>query len=272
MDENPTFDIRKVNEWMRVMGVAVLGMLALFLLVGTLYAVKSYRYIGSGVTATNTISVSGEGEVSAVPDIATFSVTVQERADDVTTAQTKATEKGNEIIAYLKGQDIDEKDIKTADYSVYPRYEYQNAVCTSGYCPPGKQVLDGYEVTQTINVKVRDTEKAGALLSGVGSLGASSVSGLTFAVDDEDGLKSAAREKAIAQADEKAEELARQLGVHLVRVVGFNESSDYPMYAYGRGGVAMDAMSAKVEAAPVPELPVGENKITSNVTVTWEIR
>lgn len=276
MDENPTFDSTKVNEWMRLAGVATLAMLALFLLVGTVYALKSYRYIGSGVTATNTISVSGEGEVLAVPDMATFSVSVQERAKEVAKAQTTATEKSNEIIAYLRAEGIEDKDIQTAEYSVYPQYEYSTAACSAdGYCPPGKQTLVGYEVSQTISVKVRDTDKAGDLLSGVGARGASTVSGLSFTIDDEDGLKNAARDKAIAQANDKAKDLARSLGVDLVRVVGFNESAEYPMYAYGRGGAAYDMaanQSMKLEAAPAPELPVGQNKIMSNVTVTWEIR
>ena len=84
-------------------GAAALGMLALFLLVQTVKALKEYRYVGSGVTATNTITVSGMGEVFAVPDRATFTVTVREEGDDVASAQDKATEKMSGIIDYLKG-------------------------------------------------------------------------------------------------------------------------------------------------------------------------
>jgi uncharacterized protein len=266
-------DIVRTNYWMRIAGACALALLAVFLFVASVYGIKSVRYIGSGVSASNTISVSGEGEVFAVPDTATFSVTIQERAKDVAAAQTAATKKNNDVIAYLKEQGVEEKDIQTADYNVNPQYEYTNGSCTSGYCQPGKQTLVGFEVTQTLSVKVKDTDKAGDLLSGVGSRGASSVSGLSFTIDDQDALEADARDKAIADAKSKAEELADSLGVSIVRVVGFSENEYQPYYAYGRGGVAMDTASAvKLESAPSPELPVGQNKITSNVNITYEIR
>ncbi|MBP9757876.1 MAG: SIMPL domain-containing protein [Candidatus Pacebacteria bacterium] len=266
-------DIARTNYWIRIAGATALGLLAVFLFVASIYALKSVRYIGSGVSASNTISVSGDGEVFAVPDTATFSVTVQERAKDVATAQTAATKKNNDIIAYLKAEGVEEKDIQTADYNVNPQYEYTNGSCTSGYCQPGKQTLIGFEVTQTLAVKVKDTDKAGDLLSGVGTKGASSVSGLSFTIDDQDQLEADARDKAIADAQAKADVLAESLGVTIVRIVGFNESG-YEPYAYGRGGImAMDAVNqTKAESAPSPELPVGQNKITSNVNITYEIR
>lgn len=272
MPEGSFAESIRSNYWFRVAALAVIVLLALFLFVKTISEFKSMRYIGSGVSASNTITVSGEGEATAVPDTATFSVTVQETAKDVKTAQTKATEKSNAIVDYLEEQDIDDRDVQTADYSVYPQYEYQTAeTCREGYCPPGRQVLTGYQVSQTITVKVRDTDKAGDLLSGVGELGASQVSGLSFTIDDEEALQQEARDEAIANAKDKADQLARSLGVRVVRVVGFSESGNYPMpYAYGRGGVAMDmAMESKAAA---PALPTGENKIISNVTITYEIR
>lgn len=273
MPERPTLDAIQSNYWFRVAALAVVVLLALYLLVLTVSEFKSMRYIGSGVSASNTITVTGEGEVSAVPDTATFSVTIQERGTTVADAQSKATKKTNDIVDYLSSEGLDDKDVKTTDYSAYPEYEYASKVCAVGeYCVPGKQTLVGYQVSQTITVKVRDTEQAGDLLTGVGSRGASQVSGLSFTIDDEDALQASARDEAIAKAKQKAETLARSLGVRVVRVVGFSESGDYgPYYAYGRGGVAMDmAMESKV--APAPALPAGENKIVSNVTITYEIR
>ncbi len=266
-------DIVRTNYWMKIAGALALGLLAVFLFVASVYGLKSLRYIGSGVSASNTISVSGEGEVFAVPDTATFSVTIQEKGKDVAAAQTVATKKNNDIVAYLKEAGVDEKDIQTADYNVNPQYEYSNGMCTSGYCQPGKQTLVGFEVTQTLTVKVKDTDKAGDLLSGVGSRGASSVSGLSFTIDDQDKLEADARDKAIADAKAKGEKLAASLGVSIVRVVGFSENS-YQPYAYGRGGVTMDAVAMNESKAtpPSPELPVGQNKITSNVNITYEIR
>lgn len=251
----------------------VLGILIIFLFVLTIGELKELRYIGAGVPATNTITVSGEGEVFAVPDIATFRVTIREEAKEVQDAQETATEKANAIVAYLRGEGIAEKDIQTADYNVAPQYDYIRSVCTEGLCPPGRQELRGYQVSQTLIVKVRDTEQAGALLSGVGSLGASNVSGLTFTIDDEDALQAEARGNAIADAQTKAEALAEQLGVKIVRVTSFYENEGdyrYPA-AYGLGGAADSAMRLE-SAKAAPEIPVGENKIISNVNVTYEIR
>lgn len=236
---------------------------------------KEFKFVGSGTTATNTITVSGEGEVFAVPDLATFSVTVTEEAKEVKDAQKVATKKINDIIAYLKAQGIEEKDIKTTSYNVYPKYEWveTQVECIRYPCPPhGEQQMTGFEVSQSVEVKVRDTEKAGDILSGVGNLGVNTVSGLSFTIDEEDKLNAEARAEAIDDARGKAEELAAQLGVSLVRIVGFNENGGgYPMYAKREMAVmAMDA--GGFGGAPAPELPVGENKIVSNVSVTYEIR
>jgi uncharacterized protein YggE len=254
------------------MAAGVLGMLALFLLVSTVSELKAFRFIGSGVTATNTISVTGMGEVFAVPDTAEFTVSVHEEAETVTFAQEEATKKINAIIEYLKGSGIEEKDIKTVSYNVNPKYQWETAEsCRASYCPPGKQTLIGFEVYQSVSVKVKDTQKAGELLTGVGSKGASDVSGLSFTIEDEEQLKADAREKAIADAKSKADALAQQLGVEVVRVVGFyEETGGYPPpYAFGRGGAMDAAMEVKAVA---PELPAGENKITSSVNIQYEIR
>jgi uncharacterized protein len=271
MDERTADKVIEATHWPRMMAATALGVLALFLLVATIKVLKEYRFVGSGVTATNTITVSGMGEVFAVPDLAMFSVTVQEEAKEVKPAQEKATEKNNAIVAYLKQQGVDEKDIQTADYSVYPQYDYKQASCREGYCPPSTQTLRGYQVSQTLTIKVRDTEKAGELLSGVGTRGATSVSGLSFTIDDEDALKAEARQKAIEEAREKAEELADQLGVSIVRVVGFNEDGSYPPMPYAARGAAFD-MAVAQESKAVPDLPMGQNKIISNVNISYEIR
>src|SRR3989344_3021254 len=272
MEQQSVQDIIKATRWPRTMAATAIGVLALFLLVSTVREFKGLPLIGSGVSATNTISVSGKGEVFAVPDTATFSVTVRETAKQVKDAQDVATKKGNDIIAYLKAGGVEEKDIKTTDYSVNPQYEWTQSVCPqSGYCPPGKQVLTGFQVSQTLSVKVRDTKKAGDLLSGVGARGATDVSGLSFTIDDEDALKAGDRDKAIAEAKGKAEKLAKALGVSLVRIVGYNENEGGPiMYAYGLGGA--ERMTADYAPKVSPEIPAGENKIVSNINIVYEIR
>ena len=254
------------------LGVFALSMLGLFLLFAALAELKGLPYIGSGVAATNTLSISGEGDVFAVPDTATFSFSVQNTSKDVATAQTAATNAENAVVAYLKTQGIADADIQTIDYSINPQYDYSNGGCSPGvYCPPGNPTLTGYQVSETVSVKVRDTSKAGTILAGVGSKGATNVSGLSLTVSNEDALQAQARDKAIQDAKAKAEVLAKSLGVQLVRVVGYSDNSGGgPIYyakAMSSAGMAMDAA-----VPPAPSIPTGQNKITSDVTVTYEIR
>ncbi len=252
----------------------VLVVLAIFLAAKTIAEVKGWRYIGAGVPASNVISVEGDGDAVAIPDIATFSFSVVEKAKTVAEAQDAATKKLNAAVDYLKGAKVNEKDIKTTGYNVSPQYDYlQAAACSQGYCPPGKQVLSGYEVRQSIEVKVRDTKQAGDLLTGIGATGASELSGLTFTIDDDSKLKDEARGKAIDQAKGRANELAKRLGVSLVRIVNFNENTGgypTPMY-YSRDAMNMSG-GVMAEKAVAPQVPTGENKITSHVTITYEIR
>jgi uncharacterized protein YggE len=264
--------LSRVLVWLVVVG-------AIFMAVKTLNEFKKGMYIGRDIASQNTITVSGEGEVLAKPDIATFTFSVTEEGKTVAEAQKKATEKTNKALDLLKDSDVDEdKDIKTLSYNINPKYEYYYqpqimAPCSIDYCPPRpvkEPKIIGYEVSQTIEVKVRKLEKAGELLTAIGGVGVQNVGGLQFKIEDEDKVKQEAREKAINQAKEKAEILADQLGVSLVRVASFSESGNYPIY-YART-MAMDAKGGYAESAPAPEIPTGENQIISNVTITYEIR
>jgi uncharacterized protein YggE len=265
--------------WLKRGIVAAVAMLVLFLAVQVIAGVQSWRYIGTGVQATNIINVSGHGEAVAVPDIATFSFSIVSDKSTVAAAQADATTQINAVTAYLTEAGVDKKDIQTSDYSVYPQYEYSQSVCpvnsgsTAVYCPPGKQTLKGYEVRQTTTVKVRDTEKAGDLLTGVGSKGASEVSGLNFTFDNPDTVQNEARDKAIANAKTKADALAKSLGVTLVRVVSYNESGGgYPSPMYYAKDALMSASGTTAQNSAAPEISIGQNKVTSDVNVTYEIR
>ena len=235
--------------------------------------VKAYRFIGGGVAATNTISVSGDGEVFAAPDVATISFTVREEAKKVSDAQDKVSIKVKAALVSVKKLGVEDKDIKTENYSSYPKYEWQEAAasCRGLNCPPvpsGKQVIIGYEVSQHVTVKVRNLEVVNSLVEDLAVAGVTEMQGPNFAIDKEDDLKAEARKQAIDKARTKAEILAHDLGVTLVRIVSFSEGQNYPMYATMKS-VGFGASEA---ATPAPELPQGEQKITSNVTVTYEIR
>lgn len=268
---NEFFDGIQKRRFINAIIVATI-LLAAFLAVTTLNAIKENTYIGKGVYPSNVIAVSGTGEVYAVPDVASFSFSVVEEGKTVKDAQDKATKKINSIVDAIKGMGVEDKDIKTTGYNSYPKYEYSGTNCVNGYCPPGKQVLNGYEVSQSITVKVRKTDKAGDALTKVGELGASNISGLDFVVDDMDSVRDEARAKAVADAKAKAKVLSKTLGVRLTKVVNFYESGDAPMPMYYAKMDSVSAMGAGMASAPVaPSLPTGENKIVLNVTITYEV-
>lgn len=244
-------------------------------MVGVIIALGSYAYVtlknAGGWIGPVTINIVGNGEVNAVPDIATFTFSVKAEGKDAAEAQAKSAEAMNTIIEYVKTEGVEEKDIKTSGYNLMPKYTYQQVPCMMGaWCPPGEQKQDGFEVYQNVTVKVRDTQKAGTLLSGVGERGATDMSSLGFTIDDEAKLKEQARELAIADAKQQAKALADQLGVTLGQMTGYYEESPYsPVPYYGMGG---DMMSAKAEMAPTPEMPVGENTVTSRVNLTYIVK
>jgi uncharacterized protein len=237
-------------------------------------ALISYSYkalFTSDAWETNTISVSGEAERTMIPDVATFTLSVRAEGAEVSVVQTEVAEIHNEIVAFLKEKGVAETDIKTITYNVSPRYQYEQAMCTPMFCPPGKTVQDGFEVLQSLEVKVRQTEQAGELLAGVGSFGATDISGLTFTIDDKSKILAEAREAAILDAREKANVLAGALGVRLVRLVGFyEEDGGMPMAYYGMGGDAMTRSS--MEMAIAPDIQLGESVVKSRVTVTYRIK
>jgi len=262
---------QKIGKW----ATLTLVMLSLFLVVEIVSGLKAFNYIGKSDATQNVITVTGKGELFVEPDTATFSFSVREEGAVVKDAQTKATEKANKAIEFLTSSGIDKKDIKSS-YSIYPRYEYGSKTDprTGIYYPPGERYLAAYEVTQNFDVKVRDIKDGkndlGKLLTGLGDIAVADVSNLTFINDKEDDLRKSARTQAIVDAQRDAENLARALGVTLVRVVNFNESGNYPTPIYYRAA-SLEAKGMD-SAQSAPDIVAGENKITSNVTITYEIR
>jgi uncharacterized protein YggE len=250
---------------------AVFVLLAVFLGAEALNAIKGYSYIGRGTYAANVVTVTGTGEVLAVPDTGTFSFSVVEEGKTVGIAQDKASKKINAIIDAVKKMNVAEKDIKTTGYNSYPKYDYYASnVCANGYCPPGKQVLSGYEVSQTITLKIRDTAKSGDVLTTVGELGATNISNLDFVIDNKDAVQAEARDRAIADAKAKSKVLSKSLGVKLTKIVNFYESGNGPIY-YGMSAMESKGMGGDMMPTVAPQVPTGENKITSNVTITYEV-
>lgn len=251
--------------------------LTLLVLVCAAIALGSYARLAylqaNTFGAAQTISVVGTAETFLKPDLAEFTFTVSSQENEPATAQSKSAEKSNAIKAYLKEKGVEERDIKTDNYTFGPKYEWVESVCVSGMgmCPPGRNNLIGYTADETVTVKVRKMEQAGDLISGVGEKGATNLSNISFTVDDTDAAKADVRKEAIEDAQEKAKVLAESLGVRLGDLQGFSDNQGgfpMPMYAEASISAAPKAMDMRGGA---PELSPGENKISSTVTLVYKI-
>ncbi|MBU2036949.1 SIMPL domain-containing protein [Patescibacteria group bacterium] len=244
-------------KYLPMAAVSVAALLVIFLAAATYNKVVEGRYMGQGLQYKNTISVVGEGKVVAKPDIGQVSLSVVSDAKTVAAAQKDNTEKMNKITQAMKDLGIEEEDLKTTSYNVMPRYQYS----------AGRSTIIGYEVTQTLDVKIRDLAKVGEILDKAAGAGANQVGSLTFTFDNPESLQSEARQKAITQAKQKAKDLAASLGVNLGKVTSFSENSvgqPSPMYAD-------EAIMGKGGGGGMPEIQTGQNEIEISVYITYEI-
>jgi uncharacterized protein len=251
----------------RIAVIGVLAILALFLFVQTASGISNFGRLAN--PATDTITVTGMGQAFVAPDIARVSFTVQNDAGKVADAQAETTKQTNAAIEKIKAQGIAEKDIKTLYYSVNPQYDYGR--CGAGIiCPASAPKIVGYQVSQSIQITVRNLDDVSPLLATLGTLEVQNISGPDFTLDDSTAGYDAARAEAIEKAKAQADKLSDELGVRLGRIVNFSESSGgypYPI-AYGMGG-AMKDQAMNVSA---PSVPIGENQYNATVSITYEIR
>ena len=256
------------NKSVRIALIAVLSVLALFLLAQTMIAAGNFGR--PSAPATDTVTVQGNGQATLPPDVARISFTVQNTSATVSDAQALTTKQANAAIDYVKGQGVAEKDIKTLSYNISPEYSYPNPCPSGALCPdyvrPAK--VTGYQVSETIQVTMRNLSAVGTLLGGLGKLEVQNLNGPEFALDDSTAGYDAARADAINKAKAQADLLAKQLGVHLGKIVNFSESSggyNYPVM-YGMGA------SADSKSVPAPNIQTGENTYNASVSITYEIR
>lgn len=256
------------NKQMRILGALTLTM---FILALGSYASLNFKKINFLNPTPASIAVTGEGEVFAVPDIGQFSFSVLAEESDAAKAQEVSGTKTNNILGYLSEQGIEEKDIKTTYYNLSPKYKWiPRTDCgeISLYRNCGtEKVQDGFQVTQTVSVKVRDIETAGAIIAGVGERDATNISSLDFTIDDTDLLKADARKQAITDAQEKARVLAEQLGVNIVRLASYSEDGGYyqPSYEAKTMSISFDV----AEGFGGAEMPVGEDSMKVQVNVVY---
>lgn len=265
MDLNPSPTLLSASRGVRYAAVAALSLLALFLLAKTWQVFDESSRVSLGNVAT--ITVNGSGKASTPPTVATITFAVEENASSVSAAQDGATKRTNDALAAVKKLGVEDKDIQTSGYNVSPQYEQKP--CAPGvFCPANTGKIISYQVSQSVTVKVRDTSKAGDVVGALGTAGVQNISGPNFTVDDDAAVTADARGKAIDDARTKAEALAKQLHVHLGKVVSFSENGGAMPYY----GLAKSATMDAAVAPAAPTLPTGENESTVNVTIQYEIR
>ncbi len=259
MDEqNLNVKIIPPKEYIPHILVGVGIILIIFLAVLSVNGIREGRYIGR--TEANTVTISGQGKVLAKSDIGQIDLSVVTQAASVSAAVTENNDKMNKITKALKDLGIAEDDLKTASYNVNPSYQYT----------AGKSTIIGYEVNQTLQVKIRDLNKASQVLEKAASSGANQVGSLSFTIDDTEKLKEEARKQAIEKAKKKAEEMEKALGIRLGKIIGFNEYEASSMSAYdGFGGIGGGGME---KAIPTPQIQPGQNEIIVNVDLAFEVK
>jgi uncharacterized protein YggE len=242
------------------------GLLIVF--VAILVVQKSYDLNASfkNQRPANTISVSGMGKVSAVPDLATVSIGVQSQAASATDVKNQNNDKVNKVIAFIKSQGLDDKDIKTSDYSLQPQYQYSTN---------GKPSINSYTLNQSVVVKVhgvdKNTDTLNKIIDGAVNAGANQVYGSNLSVEDPSSLQEKAQESAIADAKQKAEKLAKAAGLTLGKVVSVSEAGA-PRYP-GPIPYALDSFAGQGSAKSVaPDIQTGSQEISETMTVIFEVK
>ncbi|HEY0921000.1 SIMPL domain-containing protein [Devosia sp.] len=211
-----------------------------------------------------TISIEGRGEVVAAPDTAVVNSGVTTQGATAREALDANTAAMGELINTLKGAGIEARDIQTSGFSVTPNYVYSDARDANGYTLPPKIV--GYQVFNSVSVRVRDLPSLGTVLDKAVTVGANTINGVTFSVADPSALYDEARRQAFADARAKADLYADAAGLELDGIRSISETQGYqPPQPYMMGAVAREAA-----AAPVP-VEAGELTFSINVSVTWEL-
>lgn len=218
---------------------------------------------GSSVTQppgpAQVVTVSGVGIVKVVPDVLDLSVGSEAFAPTATAALTNAGNSANEMVKYLKSKGIDAKDIRTSQVFLSPTWDYGN----------GTSRITGYQASVNVEVRIRKTETATALLDGLTGIAGNTLRlrSLAWSVDDPSKALDQAREAAMKDAINRAEVLAKAGDVRLGDVVSITESSQSvmpPVY---------DGSSGDKGEGATPNVPVepGTESISVNVSVIIEI-
>ena len=210
------------------------------------------------------IWVTGKGEVSVVPDIATLSLGVESQKASVAEAQAEASEAMDKVMTALKDSGVAEKDIQTQYFRIRQRTEWDRET--------EEEIVVGYQVTNTVSAKIRDIDKVGTIIDAAAKAGGDLVriQGINFSVEEPSTYYAELREKAMADAEAKAKQLAKLAGVTLGKATYVSEGIQVPRptwVEYMAGGMAPAPAPAPT---PTPISP-GETKISLTLQVAYAI-
>ena len=223
-----------------------------------------------GITPQNTgIWVTGTGEVTVNPDIATLQVGVEAQEATVAEAQDEASEAMYKVMTALTDRGVKSEDIQTQYFRIRERTRWDE--------PSGQEIVVGYRVTNKVTAKIRDLEKVGSIIDAVVKAGGNliRIDDLSFSVDDPSVYYDEAREKATADARDKAEKLANQAGVKLGGPTYIAESAHMPpiyegmVYAIAEGAIPAPAPAP---APAPPSVSPGEVTVSLTVQIAYSIR
>jgi hypothetical protein len=225
-----------------------------------LVAVSALALAACGTASTTSdtagISVSGEGRVSGTPDLLTVTLGVAVIRPTVAQATAAATDAANEVIAALKAAGIADADMATSNYSVWPQYDFNGET----------QRLVGYQVQNTLTVKVRDLANSGSVIDAATAAAGDNavVQGVSLSIDDTSPLVTQARQAAWADAVAKAQQLADLAGVSLSdKAISITET-------YTPSVVPVDFGRADGAGESTPILP-GMQEVAVTIQVTFAI-
>ena len=200
------------------------------------------------------ISVTGEAQLSAPPDLAQIDGGVTTEAKTAREASEANNTTMGKVLLALKGAGIDEKDFQTSRLSLQPQYAPNRN---------GPNAIVGYQASNRVTIKLRDVTKVASTIDTLVGAGANNIGGINFMVSAASKLLDDAREQAIADARRKAEIYARAAGVTLGSPVSISEE--------GAPGPAPFRKMAAGMAASAPVAP-GEETLHVTVNVSWAIK
>ena len=242
-----------------VLIIAVLGLIAAVIVLGL-----GGREISLSQTAKDTITVSGTGEVVTQPDEATIYLQIEMTKKTAAEAQSDDAAITSKVLSALKDAGIKEDDIETSSFSLYPRYEWNEA--------ENRQVQTGYQVQHTLKVKTIDTLNVGKYMDTAVNAGVNTIQNVNFGLSKEKQktVNAEALKKASEMAKDKAQSIADSVGVGLGKLETVSESNvDYTPYIY-YPRMAIDSVDAK-ESALTPISPQ-DVEVRAYITLVYGIR